>query len=85
MAINLTKSKFYLIIGFLITIFFAASCSFYSKDAYLKDFSDFVMEIEQNYQSYSNEEWLVSEQEYEEYIGETYNYFSEELTNEDKK
>ncbi len=85
MAINLKKSKFYLIMGFLIIVFGAVSCSFYSKDAYLEDFASFVTEVEQNYQSYSEEDWLNADQKYEEYVGETYNNFRAELTNDDKK
>ncbi len=71
--------------GFLIIVFGAVSCSFYSKDAYLEDFASFVTEVEQNYQSYSEEDWLNADQKYEEYVGETYNNFRAELTNDDKK
>lgn len=60
-------------------------CSFYSKDTYLEDFSEFVTDVEQNYQSYSEEDWLSADQEYEEYVGETYNNFRAKLTDEDKK
>jgi uncharacterized protein YxeA len=82
---NQTKSKLHLITGLLLAVLIVVSCTFYSKEDYLKDFASFVTEIEQNYKTYSDEDWSVKDQEYEEYTGESYNKFKAELTGDEKK
>lgn len=77
-----THRRFCMMLSFMLLF---SSCSFYSKSDYLEDFSSFITDIEENHRSYTEEDWLYMDQEYEDFIGENYEKFSDEFTKSEKK
>ncbi|MEI7747653.1 MAG: DUF6565 domain-containing protein [Chlorobiaceae bacterium] len=66
-------------------ILLLSSCNvFYSKDKYINDFQVFVDKVEQNYQEYTEADWVSTDKEYEKYTVEYYNKYKAELTEKDK-
>lgn len=61
------------------------SCHFNTKENYLKDFSNFIVGIENNYQKFTEEDWNAKEIEYEKFIGEKYDQFQSQLTDKDQQ
>jgi hypothetical protein len=54
------------------------------KENYLENFSSFISEVENNYETYTDENWEKKEQEYNKYTGEYYEKIKEKLTDEDQ-
>jgi hypothetical protein len=77
------KREKYLISGMFILSIIILGCSFYSKDDYLKGFNAFIIKVEADYKTYSDEDWENKELEYQEYINSQYKKFKEKLTDED--
>lgn len=59
------------------------SCSL-PKERYLSHFDSFVSELETNYETMSEEEWLVAEERYDIFVTENFEEVESELSNEDK-
>lgn len=68
---------------FLLIVTFG--CSSYSKDDYLTDFENFVLDVEIRYKNYSANDWEERDIEFQRFADEYYQQYKEELTNEDKK
>lgn len=77
----LVKWKFLII---MINILFFFSCNSYSKDEYLKDFMEFVGDVEINYKNYTDEDWKLKELDFQNYTTELYTQFKEELTEDNQ-
>lgn len=60
-------------------------CSRYSKDSYLKDFENFIAEVEENHVNYTDDDWTKKNQEYQTFINDYYAKFETEFTSEDQK
>jgi hypothetical protein len=78
----LNQKAFYVL---FIGIWFFTSCSFYSKDDYLKDFNKFINDVETNFESFSEEDWKLKDADFQNYTTELYEKFKEELTDDDQK
>lgn len=62
-----------------------SSCSFFTKDEYLKDFAEIVVDVEANAKNYTEEDWKLKEIDFLNYANELYNRFKGEFTEEDQK
>lgn len=60
-----------------------ASCD--TKDRYLVNFEDFVTDVEQNGVSYSEQDWEGISDEYDAFVGDYLEEYSDQLTKEDYK
>jgi hypothetical protein len=69
----------------LLIVLLNQSCSFKAKDNYLKDFTAFVSDVENNYTSYTTEDWALINDEFNEFTGYKFDQQSNTLTDEDKK
>ena len=66
-------------------LFFVTDCNlFYSKETYLKDFAQFVLQTEQNYTNYTNQDWENSDLKYTKFTSELYQKVYSEFTSEDQ-
>lgn len=81
--IQYTKGKL-LIILFFITLV-SMGCNVNTKENYLQDFSNFIINVENNYQKFTEEDWNAKEIEYKKFIGEKYEQFQSQLTDEDQQ
>jgi phosphoribosyl 1,2-cyclic phosphodiesterase len=68
----------------LVSVLFTVSCSFYSKDNYLADFEEFVTEIENNCDGYSEKDWDLMDSHYQNYAETYYEQFKTEMTKNDE-
>ena len=76
------KSFFVISIIALIQI----SCdAFYSKQTYLKDFEQFVINTEQNHSEYNDIDWENSDVEFKQYTDELYQKVYNELNESDQQ
>ena len=69
--------------NFLIPLVIATTmfaCSFYSKDKYLKDFHNFVLEVEENASNYTSSDWDYADMKFTEFTIDLYEDFRDELT-----
>ena len=57
-----------------------AACAPMSKEAYLKKYDAFIVEVSENGKSYDAEAWEKAAIQYEKFSGEWYNKFKEEMT-----
>lgn len=60
-----------------------SSCTFYSKEDYLKDFESFVDKTKNNCKDYDKEDWVKADQQYSEYAVTLFKKFELELTTEE--
>lgn len=82
----MNKNRIEKIIFILVSIvFITMSCSFDTKEAYLQNFSDFISDIENNAQTYTEEDWKTKEIEYNKFIGEKYEQFRTQFTDEEQQ
>jgi hypothetical protein len=80
----LKKSHFRLIIPVLV-ISFLFSCSyFYTKDKYIEEFSTFVGDVKANCASYSEDDWINADAQFDIYAVQDYEKFQQKLTSEEK-
>jgi hypothetical protein len=61
------------------------SCQFNTKENYLNDFTSFIVDIETNYPKFTDEDWNSKEVEYKKFIGEKYDQFKTQFTEEDQQ
>lgn len=71
-------------VSFLVIVMLSACSMLYSKDDYVRDYRNFVIKVEKNYQKYSDAEWAAADFEYQKYSVEYYDKFRGELTQQDK-
>ena len=77
---NLTTALFVAMV-----IFFVTACNlFYSKETYLNDLAQFVLQTELNCNNYSNKDWEKSDLKYRKFTTELYQKVNSELTSEDQ-
>jgi len=82
----MNKNRIEKFIFILVIVAFITTCStFNTKEAYLQNFTDFISEIENNSQTYTEEIWNTKEMEYKKFIGEKYEQFQSQLTDEDQQ
>jgi hypothetical protein len=60
-------------------------CSSYTKDDYLNDFTNFILDVEIEYKNYSMDDWEERNLEFQQFTDEYYQQYKEELTTEDRK
>ena len=63
---------------------FLDGCSLNSKEKYLKEFNEFVNDIEVNYRNFTSKDWELKELRYHEYVGKYYSRFESKLSDEDQ-
>ena len=84
--INMTNEQtLYLrsvVILLAINVFF--SCSYYSKENYMSDYENFILEISHNHNKYNDNDWIKMYAKYERFSGEWYEKFNEEFTSKEK-
>lgn len=66
----------------LFALFIFISCD--NKESYMQDFSQFIQEVEDNADNYSEKDWKKADKKFEEYTGSIYKKYAEELTAEEK-
>ena len=66
----------------LFALFIFISCD--NKESYMQDFSQFIQEVEDNADKYSEKDWKKADKKSEEYTGSIHNKYAEELTAEEK-
>ena len=66
----------------LFALFIFISCD--NKESYMQDFSQFIQEVEDNADKYSEKDWKKADKKFEEYTGSIYKKYAEELTTEEK-
>ncbi len=59
-----------------------ASCE--NKESYIQDFSQFVQEVEDNADKYTEKDWKKADKKFESFTGSIYKKYAEELTSEEK-
>jgi len=72
-------------LGIFLITFLLNSCHFDTKENYLKDFSNFIVDMETNYQKFTKEDWNAKEIEFKKFIGERYEQFRSQLTEEEQQ
>lgn len=68
-----------------IIVLLSQSCTFKAKDNYLNDFTAFVSDVEENYTTYTTEEWELKDEEFKQFTETKFDEQRNDLTNEDKK
>lgn len=66
----------------LFALFIFISCD--NKESYMQDFSQFIQEVEDNADKYSEKDWKKADKKFEEYTGSIYKKYAEGLTAEEK-
>ncbi len=67
-------------------LYFVTGCNLiYSKETYLKDFAQFVLETEQNYTNYTRQDWENTDLKYAKFTSELYQKVYSELASEDQR
>ncbi len=62
------------------------SCSLYlSKEGYLKSFSDFIKEVKEKSDTFTNEDWQKADLQYAKFAKEDYTKYRNELTEAEKE
>lgn len=56
----------------------------YSKDDYVRDFRNFVVEVKNNSDKYSEKDWVVADKKYAKFSDELYARFNGQLTKQDQ-
>jgi hypothetical protein len=74
-----------MIISAFITAFLLNACNaLYSKDDYVRDFRNFVIEVKTNCNSYTQKDWAMADKKYMKFSDELYTRFRGELTEQDQ-
>jgi hypothetical protein len=68
----------------MLYVLFLFGCDSYSKEEYLKDFSDFANNVEINSMNYNEEDWKLKDADFQNYTTELHNQFKEKLTENDQ-
>jgi len=64
----------------LMLILLITSCAPQSKESYLKDYKEFISEVNEESKNYSEQDWEKADEKYEKYTGEWYEKFEDEFT-----
>ena len=67
----------------MFTVLFWQSCSFNTKDSFLNDLAAFVSDVENNYTSYTIEDWEFKDEEFKQYVENKIDEYRETFTDED--
>lgn len=59
-----------------------ASCE--NKESYIQDFSQFVQEVEDHADKYTDKDWKKADKKFDNFTGSIYKKYAEELTAEEK-
>ncbi len=83
--ITFIKKKYLSLIISVVVISSICSCSyFYTKDKYIEDFSAFVNDVKANCASFSEEDWINADNQFDIFAVQNYEKFQQELTSEEK-
>lgn len=75
---NLSQlTKFFVAVIISVSFF---SCAPLTKESYLERYDEFIDEIKEEYETYTEEDWLDKDEKLEKFSGEWYDKFEEELT-----
>ncbi len=74
-------SKFVLI-GFLLSLL--NSCAPFTKESYLEDYKQFIEEVKKNHENYAKEDWREADEKFNQFSGEWYNDWKDEMTWKEK-
>lgn len=66
--------------AWLILLLTMVSCVPQSKEDYLERYKEFIADVSQDYEHYTEEDWEESLEQYHKFSGEWYSKFKEELT-----
>jgi hypothetical protein len=66
--------------GALMILLILTSCAPQSKESYLKNYKEFVSEVNQESQKYTEQDWEKADEEYKKYTEQWYEKFADELT-----
>lgn len=77
------KKRLFTILSVLLLSFLVSSCN--TKEHYLNNFEKFVADVEQNGESYSVQDWEDVSVEYDAFVGDHLEQYSDQLTKEDYK
>lgn len=64
----------------LLFVVLLGSCAPQSKESYLERYKEFIADVSQNYETYSETDWEESLEQYESFSGEWYRMFKDDLT-----
>lgn len=70
--------------GMIIATIILIGCAPMSKDAYMRQFSDFTMDVSQNCKSYNDKDWEKMTEKYNSFSGEWYEKFKNKLSTKEK-
>lgn len=59
-----------------------ASCE--NKESYIQDFSQFIQEVEDHADKYTDKDWKKADKKFDNFTGSIYKKYAEELTAEEK-
>ena len=83
--ITFIKKKYLNLIISVVVISSICGCSyFYTKDKYIENFSAFVSDVKANCASYSEEDWINADNQFDIYAVQDYEKFQQKLTIEEK-
>ena len=71
------KSKFHLI---LFGILLFTACAPQTKESYLQDYQDFMQDVKEHYDTYSQEDWKEKDKKFKKFSEEWYDKYKDDLT-----
>ncbi len=86
MTTTFTKKRFYanFSVSNLQLILFAllllASCAPQTKESYLQDYQDFMQDVKEHYDTYSQKDWEEKDEKFKKFSEEWYEEYKEDLT-----
>lgn len=80
----LKQNKIYLLSIFMGVLFLLTSCAPQTKESYLEDYNEFIVNVENESGDYTDEYWKKIEEEYNKFNGEWYKKFEDEFTWKDE-
>lgn len=69
-------------IGLLLLIGLFMSCT--SKEDYIKEYAEFINDVECNYKNYNEEQWSEADEQFSEFSEKDYFKFKDKLTEEER-
>lgn len=73
------RNKIYIVVVFFLFTLLVFGCFQYSKEDYLKDFDQWVTQVETNSPNYTNQEWEEADSQYQLYAVQLYEKVYEDL------
>ena len=74
---NFLASKYHLIIFVLLLL---AACASQTKESYLQDYQDFMQDVKEHYDTYSQKDWQAKDEKFKKFSEEWYEDYKEDLT-----